>query len=141
MPFDDLVAALAVDLVRLDVDREELDLVIREAVVRRERRQVALVDARHLGFEPDEEPGRRDVERLVRHLEAPRSEPAGRRELLLRLHLGAGDAARLREADQQVDVFGAGFFLDDVSSRKSRAFGSGHSPYTVAHQRANCETY
>src|SRR5678815_4909014 len=27
------------------------------------------------------------------------------------------------------------------SSRKSRASASGHSPYTVAHQRGNCDTY
>src|SRR3989449_1683608 len=111
---DDLVAALAVDLVGLDVDREELDLVVGEAVVRLERGQVALVDARHLGLEPDEEPRRRDVERLMGHLEAPRGEAAGRRELLLGLHLGPRDTARLREADQQVDVLGAGLFLDDV---------------------------
>src|SRR5207247_1182161 len=45
---DDRVAALAVHLVGLDVDREELDLVVGEAVVRLERRQVAPVDARHL---------------------------------------------------------------------------------------------
>src|SRR5678816_2657835 len=41
---DDLVAALAVDLVGLDVDGEELDLVVGEAVARLERGQVALVD-------------------------------------------------------------------------------------------------
>src|SRR5436309_2185427 len=112
--FDDLVAALAVDLVSLDMDREELDFVIGEAIMRLERGQVALVDARHLGLEPDEEPRRRDVERLMGHLEAPRGEAASRRELLLGLHLGPRDTARLREADQQVDVLGAGLFLDDV---------------------------
>src|SRR2546428_11107180 len=47
-------------------------------------------------------------------LEAPRGEATGRRELLLGLHLGPPDTARLREADQQVDVLGAGLFLDDV---------------------------
>ena len=54
------------------------------------------------------------MERLVRHLEAPRGEPASGRQLLLGLDLGARHAARLREADQQVDVLGAGFLLDDV---------------------------
>ena len=111
---DDLIAALAVNLVGLDVDREELDFAVREAVVRLERRQVALIDARHLGLESDEQSGRRDVERLVGHLETPGGEAAGRRQLLLGLHLGPRDAARLREADQQIDVLGAGLFLDDV---------------------------
>src|SRR5437879_11250904 len=55
---DDLVAALAVDLVGLDVDGEELHLVVVEAVLRLERRQIALVDARHLRLQSDEQPGR-----------------------------------------------------------------------------------
>jgi hypothetical protein len=38
VPLDDLIAALPVDLVRLDVDREELDLVVREALARLQRR-------------------------------------------------------------------------------------------------------
>src|SRR2546423_1534299 len=69
VPLDDLIAPLAVDFVRLDVDREELHFVVREAVVRLERRQVPLVDAGHLRLEPDEQARGRDVERLVRHLE------------------------------------------------------------------------
>src|SRR2546426_2496228 len=40
---DDLVAPLAVHLVGLDVDGEELHLVVVEAVLARQRRQVALV--------------------------------------------------------------------------------------------------
>src|SRR5205807_8324058 len=78
---DDRVAALAVHLVGLDVDREELDLVVGEAVVRLERRQVALVDARHLRLEADQEPRRGDVERSMGHRVAPRGEPAGGRQL------------------------------------------------------------
>src|SRR4029453_328626 len=60
---DDLVSPLAVYLVGLDVDREELHLAVVEAVVRPERRQVALVDPRHLRFQADEQAGGGDVER------------------------------------------------------------------------------
>jgi len=105
------------------VDREELHLVVGEAVMRLERRQVALVDARHLGLEPDQEPGRRDVEGLVRHLEAPRGKAPGGRELLLGFHFGPRDPARLGEADQQIDVLGAGFFLDDVLEQEIARVG------------------
>src|SRR5512145_113061 len=53
MTLDDLIAALAVNLVSLDVDREKFHLALGEAVVRLERREVALVDARYLGLESD----------------------------------------------------------------------------------------
>src|SRR3989442_2330217 len=43
---DDRVAALAVDLLGLGVDRAELHLVVDEAAVRPERRQVAALAAR-----------------------------------------------------------------------------------------------
>src|SRR5262245_22110771 len=68
---DDLVATLAVDLVGLDVDGEELYLAIAEAVVRLERRQVAAVDPRHLGLEADQQAGGGHMERLARGLVAP----------------------------------------------------------------------
>src|SRR5262249_61207723 len=83
VPLHDLVAALPVHLVGLDVDGEELDLVVVEAVVRPEGRQVALVDAGNLGLEPDEEPGRCDVEGTLRSLVAPCGEPARGGKLLL----------------------------------------------------------
>src|SRR5262250_3914216 len=114
VPLHDLVAALAMYLVGLDVDGEELDLVVVEAVVRLEGRQVALVDAGHLGLEPDEEPGRRDVEGTLRGLVAPRGEPARGGELLLALDLLAAHPARLREADQEIDVLHSRLLLDDV---------------------------
>src|SRR3954467_13160890 len=66
VPLHDLVAALAVDLVRLDVDGEELHLVVREAVVLLERREVALVDAGYLRLQPYEQPGGGNVERRAR---------------------------------------------------------------------------
>src|SRR5438094_617831 len=72
VPLDDLVAPLAVHLVGLDVDREELHLVVAEAVVLLERRQIALVDARHLRLETDEQAGRCDREGRHRRLVAPR---------------------------------------------------------------------
>src|SRR5215831_19247525 len=114
MPLHDLVAALPVHLVGLDVDGEELDLVVVEAVVRLEGRQVALVDAGHLGLEPDEEAGRRDVEGTLRSLVAPGGEPARGGKLLLALDLLAAHPARLREADQEIDVLHARLLLDDV---------------------------
>src|SRR6266850_6341535 len=120
---DDLVAALAVDFIGLDVDGEELHLVIVEAVLRLERRQIALVDAGHLRLQPDEQPGGRDVEGLARRLEAPRRQRTGRRQLPRRLDLLAAHAARLAEADQEVDVLGAGFLLDDVLEQEVARVG------------------
>src|SRR5439155_7367897 len=51
---DDLIAALAVDLVGLDVNGEELHLVVGEPVLAREGREIALVDARHLRLQADQ---------------------------------------------------------------------------------------
>src|SRR5215470_9315927 len=112
--FDDLVAALAVHLVRLDVDGEELDLVIVEAVLAGERRQIALVDPGHLRFQPDEQPGGRDVEGLSRRLEAPCRQRPRRRQLARAFDLLAAHPAGLAESDQQVDVLRTRFFFDDV---------------------------
>src|SRR2546427_12860367 len=63
---DDLVPALTVNLVGLDVHGEELDLVIAEAVERLEWRQVATIDARHLRLEADQESGRGFGEQIGR---------------------------------------------------------------------------
>src|SRR5256885_3595189 len=111
--------------VGLDVDREELDLVVVEAVVRLERRQVALVDARHLRLQADQQAGGGDVEGPARHLEAPRGEAARARELPRALDLRARHAARLGEADQEVDVLGARLLLDDVLEQEVARVGIG----------------
>ena len=110
----DLIAALAVHLVGVDVDGEELHLVIGEAVVRAERREIALVDAGDLGLEPHQESGRRQMEGLPGRLVAPGGEPAGAGKLARALDLGAAHPAGLAEADEEVHVLGAGFLLDDV---------------------------
>src|SRR5919201_5052922 len=112
--FHDLVAALAVHLVGFDVDREELHLAVVEAVLARERREIALVDAGDLRLQADQEARGGDVERLPRRLEAPCGERARRRQLACGLDVVAAHPARLAETNQQVDVLGARFFLDDV---------------------------
>src|SRR5438552_6135075 len=66
--------------------------------------------------------------RSVRHLEAPRGEAPGGRELLLGFHFGPRDPARLGEADEQIDVLGAGLFLD----RKSTRLNSSHQIISYA---------
>src|ERR1051326_2839292 len=123
VPLDDLVAALAVDFVGLDVDREELHLVVAEAVVLLERREIALVDAGDLRLEPDEEPRRRDVERRARGLVAPGRECPRGGELASRQHLLAADPARFAEADEQVDVLHAALLLDDVLEQEIARVG------------------
>src|SRR5712692_2452462 len=75
---DDLIAALAVHIVGLDVNGKELHLVVAEPVVGLQGRQVPLVDAGHLGLEADEQARRRDVERSLGGLVAPGGEGPGR---------------------------------------------------------------
>src|SRR5436189_1743678 len=120
---DDLVPALTVNLVGLDVHGEELDLVIGEAVKGFEWRQVATIDARHLRLEADQEPGRGFGERLVGHLVAPGGQRARGRELDRALHLGPAHATRLGEADEEIDVLHAGFLLDDVLQQEVTRVG------------------
>src|SRR3984893_12814273 len=120
---DDLVAALAVHLVGLDVDGEELHLVVAEPVVRLQGRQVALVDAGHLGLEADEQARRRDVERPLGSLVAPGGQGARGGQLLRRLHLSTADPAGLGEADQQVDVLDPRFLFHDVLQEEVSGIG------------------
>src|SRR2546428_6418096 len=110
---DDLVPALTVSLVGLDVHREELDLVIAEAVERLEWRQVATIDARHLRLEADQEPGRGFGERLVGHLVAPGGQRAPGRGLDRGLPLGPAPAPRLGEAEGAIDTAYPRIFPDD----------------------------
>src|SRR6266446_5801880 len=120
---DDLVAALAVHLVGLDVDGEELYLVVAEPVVRLQGRQVALVDAGHLGLEADEQACRRDMERPLGGLVAPGGQGASGGQLLGRLHLRAAHPAGLGEADQEVDVLHARFLFHDVLQEEVAGIG------------------
>ena len=96
------------------MDREELDLVVGEAVVGLEGRQAALVDAGHLRLETDQESRRGDVEGALGGLVAPRGERPGRGQLLRRLDLLAAHPAGFRKADQQVDMLHPRFFFNDV---------------------------
>ena len=128
MALDDLVAALAVYLVGLDVDGEELHLAVGEAVVRLEGGQVAPVDPRHLRFETDEQSSGGVVERLVRHLVAPGGQAARGGNLARRLDVRRGHPAGLGESDEQVDVLGPGFFLDDVLQQEVARVGIGAVP-------------
>src|SRR5215470_6884886 len=114
VPLHDLVPALPVHFVGLDVDREELHLVVGESVVGLERREVALVDPGHLRLQADQQARRGDVEGLTSHLVAPRGQPPRARKLSCGLHLGPAQSARLAEADQEIHVLGAGLLLDDV---------------------------
>src|SRR5262249_35260870 len=76
------------------------------------------VDARHLRLQAHQQARGRDVERLARRLEAPGGERARGGQLAGGLDRRAGDAARLAEADQQIDVLGPRFLLDDVLEQK-----------------------
>src|SRR5712692_6443295 len=120
---DNLVAALTVHLVGLDVDGEELHLVIRKAVMGLERRQISLVDARYLGLEPHQEPRSGDMEGLARHLVAPRGEPAGGRQLARGFDLLPAHSAGLRKPDEQVHMLGSRLLLDDVLEQEVSGVG------------------
>ena len=105
---DDLVAALAVDLVGLDVDGEELHLVVVEAVVRLERREVAAGRCRAPGT---------------------RAPPAGRRRR--RGTAGATSRSTRRSAPRVVGQLPRRLDVVPASPRTPRRSGSGD-------RRASC---
>ena len=109
-----------------DVQREEGDLVLGEAVLLEQRRRGLAVDARHLAFEADQQAGQGLDERLGRLHRAPalQAERLGQQLALglRRQHLGPRHAAVLGELEQQVGMADRGeiaaadhaFFLGDV---------------------------
>ncbi len=109
----DLIAALAVDLVRDDVQIEELDLFVRELVLVAQRWGLAAVDGRHLALETDDE-GRYRHDRVLAHghrITPALQAPGGGRHVVGILHPVGRGAARLGKADQQVGVANAADFL------------------------------
>ena len=109
----DLVAALAVDLVGGDVQVEELDLVLGEAVHLEQRDDLLLVDLGTCDSRPTTSAAVATAKcSRMRRRVAPGLQAAGHRVGVVRvLDALAGRAARLGEADQQVGVADVGQLL------------------------------
>ncbi|SOZ27985.1 exported hypothetical protein [Cupriavidus taiwanensis] len=122
----DLVAALAVDLVRDDMQVEELDLFVSELVLVAQRRGLLAVDRRHLRLQSDHKAGHGHDRILAHgHRIAPALQAArGGRHVVRVDHALARGAAGFGKADQQVGVAVAtDLFLVHVGEQEILGFG------------------